>query len=38
MKNYLKGMTRCDLMFIVLLVSIIGYYGFKKEEDCGCGR
>ena len=38
MKKYLKGMTRCDLLFILLLVSIIGYYGLKGVEDCDCGR
>jgi len=38
MKNYFKNMSSCDMLFILFILSIIGYFGFIKDADCGCGK
>ncbi len=37
MKNVIKNMSRCDMLFILFLMIVIGYFGFMKDSDCGCG-
>lgn len=40
MKKYFKNITRCDVLFLLALMSIIGYFGVIRptEPSCGCGE